>query len=145
MYAIKKIVRATVLGTVAVSTAALGAFVPSAPAAAAPTAWGACAEGNVCFYTGFDGTGSKCTFPVADRDWTQAPLVCSWSQTTNVKSVWNNGTSPNFTGVAYYQWNNMVEKDRKGCTLQGKRGDLAGTYKLKSHQWVDGPCAGVGR
>ncbi|MFE9093398.1 peptidase inhibitor family I36 protein [Streptomyces sp. NPDC007264] len=123
----------------ATSAAALAAVLalPGTSHAAA-TAWGSCAEGTVCFYTGSDGTGSKCAWTEADPDWTQGLIKCSWSQTTNVKSVWNRGTDSSLTGVAYYQWANY--NTRKGCTPQGTRGNLAGTYMLKSHRWVDGAC-----
>ncbi|MGW0563024.1 peptidase inhibitor family I36 protein [Streptomyces sp. NPDC003016] len=121
-------------------TAALLATVSAPMASAAPAdaqEWGACASGNVCFYTGTSGTGSKCSWSVADEDWTQGSIRCSWSQTHHVKSVWNRGTS-SASGVAYYQWANY--NTRKGCTPQGARGNLAGTYMLKSHRWISGSC-----
>lgn len=120
------------------ATALAAALSLPGAAEAAPAEWGACASGNVCFYTGYDGTGSKCSWSVADPDWTQGDTRCSWSQTTNVRSVWNRGTSSSYTGVAYYQWADY--NTRKGCTVQGARGNLAGTYKLKSHRWIDGNC-----
>ncbi|GAA0915246.1 peptidase inhibitor family I36 protein [Streptomyces thermoalcalitolerans] len=108
-------------------------------ATAAPTEWGACASGNVCFYTGDNGTGQKCSWSVADPDWTQGDIKCSWAETKNVQSVWNRGTSKSYTGVAYYRWADY--NTRMGCTPQGKRGNLTGNgYKLKSHRWVDGNC-----
>ncbi len=121
-------------------TAVLLATVSAPMASAAPAdaqEWGACASGNVCFCTGTYGTGSKCSWSVADADRTQGSIRCSWSQTHNVKSVWNRGTS-SASGVAYYQWANY--NTRKGCTPQGARGSLAGTYMLKSHQWISGSC-----
>ncbi|MEE1928658.1 peptidase inhibitor family I36 protein [Streptomyces sp. TRM 70351] len=120
----------------------LGATALGTPGATAgeetEEAWGACARGHVCFYTGANGTGAKCAWSVADPDWTQGAQRCSWSQSRNVKSVWNRGTATNFSGVAYYQWRNY--STRKGCTRQDRRGNLAGTYMLKSHQWVKGAC-----
>lgn len=120
--------------------AAAGVLTPVGPATAAPatpTAWGACATGNVCFYTGAGGTGSKCSWSIADPDWTSGSSVCSWATTRNVKSVWNRGTS-SATGVAYYLRKNYG--NRVGCTRQGARGNLMGTYKVLSHRWVSGSC-----
>lgn len=96
-----------------------------------------CNPGNVCFWTGFGGTGSRCMWSNADSDWTSAPDVCSWATSSNVKSVYNAGTS-SATGVAYYR--NTGYNDRIGCTKQGKKGDLAGTYQLRSHKWISGSC-----
>jgi len=125
--------------TVAGTTALAAVLALPGTSAAAPTEWGACPSGNVCFYTGDYGTGKQCSWSVADPDWTQGTSKCSWSQTTNAQSVWNRGTSGSYTGVAYYQWANYTT--RKGCTDQGKRGNLTGSgYKLKSHRWVDGNC-----
>ncbi|MBQ0984174.1 peptidase inhibitor family I36 protein [Streptomyces sp. F63] len=123
---------------VAAATAAAVVALPGTTATAAPTPWESCVSGNVCFFTGRDGTGLMCAWSVADPDWTQGTSKCSWSQTDEVKSVWNRGTSSSFTGVAYYQWKDY--NTRKGCTPQGKRGNLAGTYKLKSHQWIKSSC-----
>ncbi|MFL6122180.1 peptidase inhibitor family I36 protein [Actinophytocola sp.] len=99
-------------------------------------AW-SCSSGNVCFYTGPDGTGSRCMWSVADPDWATGSIVCSWARTTNVKSVWNRGTS-SASGVAFYSGTNY--SGRIGCTRQGQSGNLAGTYKVRSHQWISGSC-----
>ena len=115
--------------------AVLAALVPAAPASA--RAW-SCGAGFVCFYTGANGGGSRCAWSVADPSWTGGTSVCSWATTTNVKSVWNNGSSSSYTGVAYY-----LSRDygnRVGCTPQGARGNLVGDYKVLSHQWVTGSC-----
>lgn len=117
------------------------------PAVAQPVAWddltGAplaawdCNSGNVCFWDGFGGTGGRCMWSVADPDWTSGSIACSWATTANVKSVYNAGTS-SASGVAYYK--NTGYNNRVGCTRQGKKGDLAGTYQLRSHQWISGSC-----
>ncbi|GAA2950881.1 hypothetical protein GCM10010446_40160 [Streptomyces enissocaesilis] len=125
-------------------TAALLATVSAPTASAAPAdaqEWGACASGNVCFRTGTHGTGSTWSWSVADADRTQGSIRCSWSRTHNVKSVRNRGTS-SAGGVASYQWAN--HNTRKGCTPQGARGNLAGTYLLTSHQWISGSCGSCG-
>jgi hypothetical protein len=100
-------------------------------------AW-SCNSGNVCFYTGPDGTGSRCMWSNADSDWATGTDVCSWALTTNVKSIWNRGTSTSYTGVAYYKQTGYT--DRVGCTRQGRSGNLAGTYKVRSHRWISGSC-----
>jgi Peptidase inhibitor family I36 len=97
-----------------------------------------CPAGDVCFYTGQNGTGSMCKWSVADPDWTSGSIVCSWATTHNVKSVYNHGTSSSFSGVRYYTQTNY--NGSIGCTRQGGQGNLAGTYQLRSHQWVTGHC-----
>jgi hypothetical protein len=123
------------------------AAVPAAPVTAAVAAYDDetgqalaawdCATGNVCFWTGFGGTGSRCMWDVADNDWTSGTYKCSWATTKNVKSVYNAGTS-SATGVAYYK--DTGHNTRVGCTKQGKKGDLAGTYELRSHKWISTSC-----
>jgi len=99
-----------------------------------------CATGLVCFYTGANGTGKKCEWRVADPDWTSGSKTCSWATTHNVKSVDNRGTNPYLSGVAYYLKRHYASRSRVGCTPQGRRGSLTGTYKLLSHQWINGSC-----
>ncbi len=79
-----------------------------------------------------------CKWSDADPDWQKGAIVCSWSATTNVKSVYNAGTSTSLTGVVYYSGADYTT--RKGCTKQQQGGNLAGTYKLRSHEWTDGNC-----
>ncbi|WP_089154304.1 peptidase inhibitor family I36 protein [Micromonospora sp. NBS 11-29] len=122
--------------------AAAAATVLSVLGATAPASadnWvGSCDPGNVCFYTGWNGTGSKCSWSDADPDWANGNIQCSWALTSNVLSVWNNGQSTAYQGVVYYYSNNY--NDRAGCTRRWNRGNLQGTYKLRSHQWTTGYC-----
>lgn len=97
-----------------------------------------CDSGDVCFWTGKNGTGSRCAWPAADSSWSSGSIRCSWADDKPVKSVWNRGTDRRFTGVAYYARSNY--KDRKGCTTRGDRGNLAGTYELQSHRWITTSC-----
>ncbi|MEV0731280.1 hypothetical protein [Polymorphospora sp. NPDC050346] len=56
-------------------------------------------------------------------------------------SVWNNGQSTRYPGVRYYYSNNY--NNPAGCTRRWNRGNLQGTYKLRSHQWTtDNSCGG---
>ncbi|MGW1563304.1 peptidase inhibitor family I36 protein [Streptomyces sp. NPDC002144] len=121
------------------ASAAVAAVVPgtaTAASAAAPKV--SCPSGYVCFYTGFNYTGSKCQWDVQDPDWTSGTYACSWATTSNVKSVWNAGTDSSLTGVAYYL--NKNYSNRVGCTRQGHGGNLQGTYKVLSHKWIDSSC-----
>ncbi|MFD0417818.1 peptidase inhibitor family I36 protein [Streptomyces sp. NPDC127108] len=100
-----------------------------------------CVSGDVCFFTGKDGGGRMCAWDWHDKDWTREPITCSWSGDVNVQSVFNNGKrTPDgkFQDVAYYEFTNYTT--RKGCTKLGKKGNLAGTYTLRSHQWLEGSC-----
>ncbi len=65
---------------------------------------------------------------VADDDRTSGIYRCSWAGSTNVKSVHYAGTS-SATGVACYK--DSGHNTRVGCTRQGIKGDLAGTYQLR--------------
>ena len=128
------------LAAVAMSVAAVTSLaLPASAAQAAPASAAAvdCASGHICFWTGANFTGSKCSWDVADPDWQGGAVRCSWAATTNVKSVWNAGTG-DFSGVAYYRGANY--SDRVGCTRQQHGGNLAGTYKVRSHQWITGSC-----
>lgn len=126
-------VTASTVGAVAMA-AGLALVVPGSANAATFS----CPAGNVCFYTGDNGTGQKCVWSVADPDWRNGAIQCSWAADKNVRSVFNNGQNPNLTGVVYYRGANY--HDRVGCTRQGQKGNLAGTYKLRSHKWTDGHC-----
>lgn len=120
------------------STVAAAVLLVSGAATPAYAATYSCSSGHVCFYTGRDGTGKVCTWSAADPDWTSGSIVCSWATTTNVASIFNNGTSSNLTGVVYYKSKDY--QNRAGCTKQGGTGNLAGTYKVLSHRWTDGYC-----
>jgi hypothetical protein len=129
----------------------VGVAAPSAQAAAPAAAVGAaydietgqalaawdCNLGNVCFWDGFGGTGARCMWDVADPDWTGGSIRCSWAADREVKSVYNRGTS-SATGVVFYRQTGYY--DRIGCTRQGQKGDLAGTYQVRSHKWTSGYC-----
>ncbi|MDT0446347.1 peptidase inhibitor family I36 protein [Streptomyces johnsoniae] len=98
----------------------------------------ACTSGWVCFWSGHNFSGSKCQWDVADRDWLGGAARCSWSKGTAVKSVFNAGVSGGLTGVAYYT--GVDYTNRIGCTPQGLGGNLAGTYTVRSHRWINTSC-----
>jgi hypothetical protein len=100
------------------------------PAVAAPRAYSDCPRAAVCFYTGSNGTGSMCSWEGNDSNWTAQPYICSWATTHNVKSIYNHGS----TDVRYWTTTGY-EGRRKGCTRDGVSGNLAGTYKVLSHNW----------
>jgi hypothetical protein len=98
-----------------------------------------CNTYHICFWTGTNGTGSRCMWDIADPDWAGGAVVCSWALSRNVASVMNRGTSSDgSTGVAYYTQANYGS--RIGCTRNQHGGNLAGTYKLRSHKWISGSC-----
>ncbi|WP_405554917.1 peptidase inhibitor family I36 protein [Streptomyces sp. NBC_01171] len=136
----------SVVAAAAVATAALTFILPNsasaAPAAlaqpsAAQLAAVDCAQGDVCFWSDFNFTGSKCAWDVADPDWQGGAVKCSWAATTNVRSVFNAGTGSS-SGVAFYSGTNY--SGRIGCTRNQQGGNLAGTYKVRSHKWISGNC-----
>ena len=78
---------------------------------------------------------------VADPDWLSGSIQCSWADTDNVRSVYNNSGPEGgheWTGVVYYLGANY--DDRIGCTRNFQGGNLAGTYKVRSHEWTMGRC-----
>lgn len=90
----------------------------------------ACSSNSICFYTGSDGTGSKCEWYEHDTDWLSGSTTCSWGGTTNVRSIWNRKS----VAVKYYSGANYT--GYIGCTKPGIAGNLAGTYKVRSHMLV---------
>jgi hypothetical protein len=123
----------TVLAAAFVALTAAFATVPSA-ASAAPVlrAYSNCASGDICFYTGVNGTGQMCAWDGNAYSW----HACSWGETTNVRSVVNKGTggAGSRRHVVYYHDSGYI--NRIGCTKQGVQGNLAGTYTIGSHKWV---------
>jgi hypothetical protein len=108
--------------------------------AQALAAWD-CPAGDVCVYSGFDGTGSRCNWANQDSDWSAAPIVCSWAATTNVRSVYNRGQSTSYLGVLLYKTPNFNFNDIWSCIGQGKRftfiSGLADGVRLASHRWTN--------
>ncbi|NGY64621.1 hypothetical protein G7043_37490 [Lentzea sp. NEAU-D13] len=99
------------------------------------SAWD-CNTGTVCFWTGFGGTGGRCTWEVADADWMSGAIKCPSVTAAEVRSVYNRGTS-SAQGVAFYGDTGFT--NRIGCTRQGQKGDLTG-IRVRSHQWTSSLC-----
>ncbi|MFD6589039.1 peptidase inhibitor family I36 protein [Streptomyces anulatus] len=112
--------------------AGVGLGAATVPAQAKALAY-SCPEGDICFYTGDNGTGERCNWDGNDNDWRNGTIQCSWAADKNVRSIYNNGTS----GMAVVYYSGANYETRKGCTTKGKKGNLAGTYKVRSHKWVN--------
>ncbi|GGP86686.1 peptidase inhibitor family I36 protein [Saccharothrix coeruleofusca] len=127
--------------TVLLSAVLLGVAALATPAAASSApgiaAWENCTTGNACFYSGSGGTGSVCRWSNADPNWLAGTDRCSWAQATSARSVWNRGTSPDFTAVAFYRGTDYTLYE--GCMGQGWRGDI-GPALLRSHRWITTSC-----
>jgi hypothetical protein len=87
-----------------------------------------CPNGDICFYTGANLTGSLCHWNVDDPDWAGGSVQCSWATTTNVCSVWNRTRG----NIEYFTSANFA--NRIGSTNSSVAGNLACTYKLRSHR-----------
>ena len=122
--------RAALAGLTMTALAAM--VLPGTAQAVETAAFSNCPPGDICFYTGFNGSGSMCNWDVDDPDWTSGNITCSWSQTKHVKSVFNNGYPDQYQDVAYF----LASGQRIGCTKRGVKGNLAGTYHVKSHKWI---------
>ncbi|MEV7012524.1 peptidase inhibitor family I36 protein [Streptosporangium sp. NPDC051022] len=109
----------------------------STGALAAAAAWIPCPSGDVCFYTGENGTGSMCHWTNSDPDWTTGSDVCSWATTTLTRSVWNNGQATAYPTLYFYWGTNYTRY--AGCIDRGWGANIGPTY-LFSHKWVTGSC-----
>ncbi len=116
------------------TAAAAFAVVLVAPGTAQAASYDDCQSGDVCFYTGANGSGQMCAWDGDDPDWRTGAVKCTWAATTNVRSVYNNGTKGVYQDVVYYSGKDYT--NRIGCTKVGKKGNLTGTYRLRSHKWV---------
>lgn len=81
-----------------------------------------CSSGYICFYQQTGGYGGRCQY---SRSNTSAHSICSWSL-NRPRSVWNRS---NYR-VHYYSRTSYY--GRIGSTLSGIRGNLAGTYNIRS-------------
>ncbi|MFK0181631.1 peptidase inhibitor family I36 protein [Streptomyces xanthochromogenes] len=113
--------------------AATAALLP-ATAAHAAGGYDRCVSGDICFFSGDNGSGSMCSWSGDDPDWRNGSIVCSWSADKNVKSVYNHGTVQAYDHVVYYKGANY--SDRVGCENAGSKVNLAGTYHVRSHKWT---------
>ncbi|MFJ8098487.1 peptidase inhibitor family I36 protein [Streptomyces griseofuscus] len=113
-----------------------GLALPGTAQASADSSYSDCPSGNVCFYTGDDGTGKMCAWSVDDPDWRSGSITCSWSATTRAQSVYNHGVTG--APVSYYTGANYGGS-RAGCTKAGTKGNFVGNsgagYFLRSHKW----------
>ena len=101
----------------------------SVPGGPTRLGYDSCLKGEVCFYTGPDGTGNKCSWTQYDEDWQGGNVRCSWSATSNACSIINK--TP--WRVAYFLSGGYA--NRIGSTAAGGSGNLQCTYKLRSHKW----------
>lgn len=109
--------------------------VPSSEMSAQAT----CDPGDLCVWTGWGGTGKRCSWTNKDNDWQALPVRCSWSANERVQSYWNNGQNPNFTGVQLFHEENFTAFWH--CAPQGTFWNVTeGGVFLQSHKWTSGPC-----
>ena len=84
-----------------------------------------CTIGYFCIYDGWNGTGAQCQW--SDREVRDTADLCSFIQRgAVVRSVYNRTEHR----VQYYTKNGY--NDRIGSTLPGDKGNLAGTYQIRS-------------
>lgn len=121
------------VGVVATVLAPAPAGAAAAPASARQLMAWECPAGNVCVWTGAYGTGSRCLWSDADNDWRSGGIRCSWSASQPVRSIFNNGTSSSYAGVALYRGANY--QSFYWCVPQGVLRNDENVY-LRSHRWV---------
>ncbi|MDX3384695.1 peptidase inhibitor family I36 protein [Streptomyces niveiscabiei] len=95
------------------------------PDAAGLRAYSDCPSGWICFWSGSNGTGSRCQWSSSLNP--RAREECSWMNNGTVtKSVYNR------TSYRYHYYRAFSYQDRIGSTLSGGQGNLAGTYTIGS-------------
>ncbi|MHC5905318.1 peptidase inhibitor family I36 protein [Streptomyces sp. S6] len=88
-------------------------------------AYSDCPRDWICFWSGENGTGSRCQWSSALNP--RAREECSWMNNGTVtKSVYNR------TNYRYHYYRAFSYRDRIGSTLSGGQGNLAGTYTIGS-------------
>ncbi|GGP93969.1 peptidase inhibitor family I36 protein [Streptomyces melanogenes] len=102
----------------------------AAPTPAAPTAAAAaysCDPGYFCMYSGWNGTGERCQYWQGEKRDTADD--CGF-----VQRRWNTLSAYNFTGhrVQYYSGNNHSSRTRVGSSQPNERGNLQGSYQIRS-------------
>ncbi|MBV1935932.1 peptidase inhibitor family I36 protein [Streptomyces sp. BV286] len=97
----------------------------SAPGDVGTKAYSDCGSGWICFWSGSNGTGSRCQWSSALNP--RAREACSWMNNGTVtRSVYNR------TSYRYHYYRAFSYQDRIGSTLSGGQGNLAGTYTIGS-------------
>ncbi|MFI6161154.1 peptidase inhibitor family I36 protein [Micromonospora sp. PTRAS2] len=104
--------------------------------ASASAAWD-CPVGDLCVWSGSNGTGSRCSWSNADSDWWSGDIVCSWSKTTSMKSFWNRGTNTSYPGVHLYLGTDYNYE--WFCAKRGVQYNAEGG--MRSHRWETGSCS----
>jgi hypothetical protein len=99
-----------------------------APKVVANATFSDCDVGEICFFTGANGSGSMCSWTAHDTDWASGSAQCSWATTSNVCSVFNRMNRR----VEYFTSTNYV--NRIGSEFSNSATNLACTYKLRSHR-----------
>lgn len=115
--------------------AALGTGAGTANADVGAQAWGGCSSGEICVYSGLNGTGSMCDWVGNDPDWHTGDERC----TITVKSIWNRGTGG--AGAPRHVWFHFGANYTGGyyaCAAQNFKGNTGpnGGVRLRSHQWA---------
>ncbi|MFD5701226.1 peptidase inhibitor family I36 protein [Streptomyces lasiicapitis] len=116
-----------------VLTGVLGTGAGAAGAApAGERAWAGCDYGEICVYSGLNGTGTRCDWYGDDSNWASGAETCS----IRVKSIWNNGKPEAYRHVNFFF--KAGHDDFYACARHGWRGNTGPTngVKLLSHGWA---------
>jgi peptidase inhibitor family I36 len=95
-----------------------------------------CPSSNMCAWPVSDGSRNRCSWVNRDADWQTAPVTCSWSSSSPVWAVYNNGTSTSYAGVCLYanaNYTNWQIWVARGVSVGGLPG-----VRIRSHKWVTG-------
>ncbi|NUT96500.1 MAG: hypothetical protein HOY78_31175 [Saccharothrix sp.] len=104
------------------------------PAADFTTQALSCSAGNLCVWPVTDGSRNRCSWVNRDNDWWNTPVVCSWSSSSPVKAIYNNGTSSEYDGVCLYRGANYTSPEV--WVPQGAQATNSTGVILRSHKWT---------
>lgn len=79
------------------------------------------------------GTGSRCSWTNVDPDWYSGSVQCSWSDTQNVGSAYNRGTSSAYGWVVLYTGANYTGTGY--CIPQNGGSWSSLNVRIRSHRW----------
>lgn len=117
---------------------ATGTGTANATPVSAQAAWYNCDPGEICVYSGSNGTGAGCWWTGDDPDWLAGSIQCSWADTAKVVSIWNRGTGSagSYRHVKFYHQANYT--NYYACAAQGFKDNTGpdGGVWLRSHKWV---------
>ncbi|TDQ53480.1 peptidase inhibitor family I36 protein [Actinorugispora endophytica] len=122
----------TLLAGAAIAVVSAGATVT--PASAHAPWYGSCPKGDVCVWSGHNGTGTRCAWTGDDPDWRSGSVQCR-PHGFRVNSIWNNGHPGAYDVVQFFKHANY-RTPYGGPVPAGQRGNVD-DLEIRSHVWTN--------